>query len=227
MDPTMYSMIEINPFAIPINPGPTPTYNNGFQTPQQMKITKQLWENNRHYFLSYENIHRACFRLLDDIVRPEFKVSNIPGLQGWNSTMTIQAILGQLEFTFGRPSATVLFQNNATFALPFNQMDTPESLFQRIEECQEVAVLGGTPYTDAQIVGTTMYLFLQSGIFPTKEFETWETIVPKTWPALKLHIQSAYQQKLIASSFRNKRGKWDTPLTRMHSTRSSEMMNQV
>jgi hypothetical protein len=207
MAPAMYAMIEVNPFTIPIDPGPTPAYNPAiFQTPVQMRTAEQMWEYDRRYYLSYENIHRACFRLLDEIVRPEFKVSNIPGLNGWNSTMTIQAILGQLETTFGRPSGTVLFQNNATFTSPFNPMDTPESLFQRIEECQQIGVLGGTPYTDAQIVNTTMYLFMQSNIFPNKEFETWEGITPKTWPALKLHVQAAYQRKIVASSFRNTSG---------------------
>jgi hypothetical protein len=207
MAPAMYAMIELTPFTIPNDPGPTPAYNPAvFQTPVQMKIADQLWDNDRRYYLLYENIHRACFRLLDQIVRPEFKVSNLLGLYGWNSTMTIQAILSQLETTFGRPSVTVLFQNNATFASPFSPMDTPESLFQRIEECQEIAVLGGAPYTDAQIVGTTMYSFMQSNIFPTKEFETWEAITPKTWPALKLQVQSACQRKLIATSFRNTSG---------------------
>ncbi len=62
--------------------------------------------------------------------------------------MSIQEILAQIETTFGRPSATVLFNNNAMFASAFNPMDTPETLFHRIEECQEVAVLGGTPYTN-------------------------------------------------------------------------------
>jgi hypothetical protein len=178
IDPTMYAMIETIPFTI---------HNSGFQSPQQMKTTEQLWENNRNYFLLYENIHRASFRLLNEIVRPEYKVSNIAGLNGWNSTMTIQAILSQLKMTFGRPSAMVLFQNNTMFASQFNPMDTPETLFQRIEECQEVALLGGAPYSAAQIVGTTMFLFLQSGIFPTREFETWENVAAKTWPALKLH----------------------------------------
>jgi hypothetical protein len=82
-------------------------------------------------------------------------------------------------------------------------MDTPETLFRRIEECQEVAVLGNAPYMNAQIVGTTMYLFQRSGIFPTREFETWEAVPAKTWPALKLHVQGAYQRKLIANSMRN------------------------
>jgi hypothetical protein len=142
MAPTMYAMIKATPFLIPIDPGPTPAYNTAiFQTTVQTKIAEQLWDNDRRYYLSYENIHRACFRLLDEIVCPEFKVSNLPGLHGWNSTMTIQAILSQLETTFGRPSATVLFQNNASFTAPFSPVDTLESLFQWIEECQQS--LGG------------------------------------------------------------------------------------
>ena len=202
MDPNMYAMIENVPFTIPADPGPTTTYAGGFQTQQQMRSSEQLWQNTRNYFLSYENINRACFRLLDEIVRPEYKVSNLPGLNGWNSTMTVQEILSELETTFGRPSGTVLFNNNTTFAGPFNPMDTPETLFRRIEECQEIAVLGGAPYTNMQIVGTTMYLFQQSGIFPTREFETWDAVPAKTWPALKLHVQGAYQRKLVASSMR-------------------------
>lgn len=202
MDAAMYAMIENVPFAIPLDPGPTTTYNVGFQTTQQMRASEQLWESARNYFLSYENINRACFRLLDEIVRPEYKVSNFPGGIGWNSTMSIQDILSQLEMTFGRPSGTVLFSNNTTFTAPFNPAETPETLFRRVEECQEVAVLGRTPYSNAQIVGTTMYLFQQSGIFPTREFETWEAVTPKTWPALKLHVQGAFQRKLVANSMR-------------------------
>jgi hypothetical protein len=79
MDPMMYSLIEPNPFVSPVDPGPTLTYNAGFQANQQMKTTEQLWDNDRNYFLAYVNVHRACFRLLDELIRPEYKVSNQPG----------------------------------------------------------------------------------------------------------------------------------------------------
>jgi hypothetical protein len=142
MDPVIYGLIEPNPFVIPVNPGATSTYGPGFQTQQQMKTMEQIWANKRNYFLLYGNIHCACFRLLDDLVRREYKVSNIDGLTGWNSTMLIQEILAQLEGTFGKPSAAISFQNNTVFTLPFSATDTPESLFRRIEECQEVACWG-------------------------------------------------------------------------------------
>jgi hypothetical protein len=208
MDPVMYGLIEANPFVIPVDPGATPTYAGGFQNPQQLKTTERMWENDRNYHMSYSNIHQACFRLLDELVRPEYKVSNIAGLMGWNSTMSIQEILGQLEATFGKPSSAISFHNNTVFTSTFSATETPESLFRRIEECQEVAVLGGAPYSVPQIVGNTMFLLLQSGIFPNREFEVWDAYqaATKTWPNLKTFVQQAYQRKLIAASLRNTSG---------------------
>ena len=194
LDPMMYSLIEPNPFVAPVNPGPTPMYNAGFQANQQMKTTEQLWDNDRNYFLSYVNVHRACFCLLDELIRPEYKVSNQPGLSGLNSTMSIQTILSQLETTFGKPTAAITFNNNTLFTSSFSPVDTPETLFRRIEECQEIAVLGSVLYSVQQIIGNTMILFLQSGIFPHREFETWDAVPNKTWPALKTFVQQAYQR---------------------------------
>ena len=206
MAPTMYALIEVNPFVSPPDPGPTPVYAGGFLPTSAMEVTKQLWENAKNYYLSYLNIHRACFRLLDDLVRDEYKVSNMAGLNGWNSSMTIQAILAQLETTFARPTSTIVFNNNTRFTSPFDQRETPENLFHRIEECQEIAILGGAPYTVEQIMGNTMYLLLQSGIFPTREFEAWDAVVGKTWPVLKTFVQQAYQRRLLAAGLRNTSG---------------------
>jgi hypothetical protein len=126
MDPVMYSLIKPNPFVTPNDPGLMPTYNAGFQATQQMKTMEQLWDNDRNYFLSYVNVHRACFRLLDELIHPEYKVSNQPGLSGWNSTMLIQSILAQLEVTFGKPTAAITFNNNTMFMSGFSVMDTPK-----------------------------------------------------------------------------------------------------
>ena len=171
-----------------------------------MEVTKQLWENAKHYFLSYQNVQRSCFRLLDELVRDEYKVSNMAGLNGWNSSMTIQEILSQLETTFGRPTSSIVFNNNTRFTSPFDPRDTPENLFRRVEECQEIAILGGAAYTVNQIMGNTMYLLLQAGIFPTREFEAWDTVVGKTWPVLKTFVQAAYQRRLVATGLRNTSG---------------------
>ena len=128
------------------------------------------------------------------------------GGNGWNSSMTTLDILAQLETTFARPTSTIVFNNNTRFTAPFDQRETPENLFHRIEECQEIAILGGAPYTVNQIMGNTMYLLLQSGIFPTREFEAWDAVAAKSWPVLKTFVQQAYQRRLVASGLRNTSG---------------------
>ncbi len=71
-----------------------------------------------------------------------------------------------------------------------------------------MAVLGGATHSVQQIVGNTMFLFLQSGIFPNREFKVWDATpaANKTWPTLKTFVQQAYQRKLVAASFRNTSG---------------------
>ncbi len=73
----MYALIEPAPFIVPVDQGATPTYAPGFLNPTQIRTTEQIWENDRNYFLSYSNIHKACFRLLDELIRSEYKVSNL------------------------------------------------------------------------------------------------------------------------------------------------------
>ena len=52
MDPTMYSLIEVNPFVAPPDPGPTPVYAGGFLPNSALEVTKQLWENAKSFSLS-------------------------------------------------------------------------------------------------------------------------------------------------------------------------------
>jgi hypothetical protein len=46
--------------------------------------------------------------MLDKLVRDKYKVSNNPNLLGWNSTMSIQLILVQLETLYGKPTANII-----------------------------------------------------------------------------------------------------------------------
>ncbi len=96
MDPMMYALIGNNQFVQPPEPGDSPPYPQ-FLTPQVIKTRKHLWGNARNYYLSYINISRGCFRMLEGLVQDQYKVSNDPNLLGWNPTMSIQLILAQLE----------------------------------------------------------------------------------------------------------------------------------
>jgi hypothetical protein len=138
--------------------------------------------------------------MFDKLVREEYKVSNNPNLLGWNPTMSIQLILPQLENSYGKPTANIIWNNSVLFTTNFNKLDSPEMLFHQIKQCQEVAIIGATPNTSVQLVNNTMHLLLKSGIFLTREFKSWDAVQNKTWPIFKTFVHSAYARKLVASN---------------------------
>jgi hypothetical protein len=68
-----------------------------------MKIVHYTFERKENYFLSNSNINRKCFRMLDDSVPIQFKVSNKENLIGWNASMSIQELMTQLKTSYGKP----------------------------------------------------------------------------------------------------------------------------
>ncbi len=134
MDPGLYALIEPVAFTVPLNPGASPVYQN-FAPPAMMKMVDYAFEQNKNYFLSYSNINRACFRMLDDSAPIQFKVSNKANLTGWNASMSIQEIMTQLEMSYGKPTPMALHNNNLLFRSPMTTTDAPEMLFYRIKQC--------------------------------------------------------------------------------------------
>ncbi len=161
---------------------------------------------DKNYYLSFLNIDRACFKMLNKTVSNQFKVLNTPNLTGWNSTMKIRVILEQLKALYGKPDMMMLFRNNTLFRSPFPATKAPEMLFYRIEQRQEIQTLAQDPYSNTQIINNALCLLMQSNIFPLKEFDTWETITPKMYPALKTFIHEAYTRRLTAMKLRNTAG---------------------
>ena len=76
MEPNMYALLDAVPFAIPINPGDTPIYTQ-LATPSHMKMADAIFLRNKNYYLSYKNINRACFKMLDENLQPQYKVLNM------------------------------------------------------------------------------------------------------------------------------------------------------
>ncbi len=124
MDLSMYELLEPIPFAIPVNPGSVSAILQT-STTATIKVLTLEFDHTKNYFNSYNNIHRACFKMLNDSIPEEFKVSNNPALTGWNSTMSILDILNQLNTLYGRPEPMTLIQSDALFCLPFRATGTP------------------------------------------------------------------------------------------------------
>jgi hypothetical protein len=50
--------------------------------------------------------------MLDENMAHQLKVSNVSTLTRWNTSMSIRAMLYQLEGTYGKPDTMTLFANN-------------------------------------------------------------------------------------------------------------------
>jgi hypothetical protein len=200
----MYALLEpTTPFAAVVDPGKYAIYAN-FATKAAMKMTDKIFKRNKIYYLSFVNINRACFCMLNDNITNQFKVSNTPNMTGLNSSMTVRSILEQLETLYGKPDTMSSFQNNTLFRSPF--LATAEMHFYRIEQCQEIQTIAQDPYTPKQIINNAIHLLMQSGIFPLKKFDTWEAMPVKLYPILKTFIHEAYSRRLMAMQLRNMAG---------------------
>ncbi len=177
-----------------------------FATKAAMKMTDKIFKRNKNYYLSFVNINRTCFCMLNDNIANQFKVSNTPNMMEWNSSMTVHSILKQLENSYGKPDTMLLFNNDTLFRSPFLATEAPEMLFYRIEQCQEIQTIAQDPYTPKQIISNAVRLLMQSGIFPLKEFNTWEAMPIKSYLILKTFIHEAYSRHLMAMQLRNTAG---------------------
>jgi hypothetical protein len=99
-----------------------------------------------------------------------------------------------------------LFAKDTLFRSPFNPVDAHEALFYRIKQCQEIQVLACDPYLDMQVINNAVRMLMQASIFLLKEFNNWEADTPKTYPALKTFIATAYIRCILAQQLHNTAG---------------------
>ncbi len=99
------------PFQVPNNPGNVPTLPS-FAAPAANKIAERLFKRDKTYFMSYKNIYRACFKMLNNNIAKKFKMSPDLRLIGWNSTMSIPDIFNQLKLAYGCPRGHKLLHND-------------------------------------------------------------------------------------------------------------------
>jgi hypothetical protein len=202
----LYSLLTNIPFRLHTNPGAAAVYVQAIETGQPannapLSRTEQAsidtsFNCRKHYFLSMQNIERACFTALDSSIN-----DNDPTVQGWHAGMRVIDILDQLSLIYGQPTPTALEANDHIFQSPTSAADAPEVLFRRIEECAETALLGQNPYTVKQVITNTIRLLLTMGLY-IRAFEDWDQLAEtaKTWIELCRLIQEAFQYRLNATA---------------------------
>ncbi len=76
--------------------------------------------------------------------------------------------------------------------------NSPKIVFYQIEQSQEIKQIRKVPYSDNQIIATAVCILVTSNMFPLKEFDVWEAMANKMYPALKTFFHEAYGQPLTA-----------------------------
>jgi hypothetical protein len=104
----VYTLLKPTPFLAPVYPGNVAVYPQ-FALPAQIKTANAMFARAQNKWKSYKNIQCACFRMLDENVANQFKVLNVPTLTGWNTSISIREMLGQLEGTYGKLETMMLF----------------------------------------------------------------------------------------------------------------------
>ncbi len=135
----LYALLTTQLFRLPTNPGATATYvrsqipgqpiNNAPLTWTEQASIDSLFNRRKAYFLTMQNIERACFTALDASVNNAFKVSNDPAVRNWHAGMRVIDILDQLSATYGQPTPATLEENVHIFCSPTSAADPPEVLF--------------------------------------------------------------------------------------------------
>ncbi len=209
----LYTLLtgQNNPFRVPVDPGAVAIYTRAVVTGQQVDLsplsrTEQAtidtqFARQKHYFLSLQNIERACFTVLDASINDAFKVSTDPTIRGWHAGMSVRDILDQLSSIYGQPTPAAMEINDTVFRGVYSAADAPEVLFRRIEDCAEIAILGRNPYTDRQLLQNAIRLLLTTGLY-VRAFEEWDRLQPtaQTWVSLRTMIQEAFQRRLNATA---------------------------
>ena len=193
----LYALVDIVPWAMPTDPGPIATYDTN-DGKAEMKMKDAIFKRNKCMFQSGDNISRAVIRMLKAGIEEKYQMSNLTGVKGWHNAMTVGEILTQLETNYGRPDPSAIQAYETMCNAPHSHTDSPESLFHKMEQCQEVAMLADNPYTEKQIITKTVEHLKRSGMFPTKEYEDWGAITAKTYVLLKQHFYKAYTRRLDA-----------------------------
>jgi hypothetical protein len=209
----LYTLLtgQNNPFCLPVDPDAIAIYTRPVVTGQQVDLsplsrTEQAtidtqFARQKHYFLSLQNIERACFTVLDASINDAFKVSTDPTITGWHAGMSVRDILDQLSSIYDQPTPAAMEINDTAFCGVYSAADAPEVLFRRIEDCAEIAILGRNPYTNRQLLQNAICLLLTTGLC-VSAFEEWDRLQPtaQTWVTLRTMIQEAFQSRLNATA---------------------------
>jgi len=149
---------------------------------------------NRYH--SYDNIHRALRKTIEDCIAPKFRPLLAAGETSWPNSWTILKILQSLEERYGAPTPKTKEDAQRAFFQEYDPRTPIEPFFHNIEECQIIAIAAGVPYTTEQLIDQVITSFRKCQLYDT-HMEKWNDIPVNqrsTWQETKEFFIKAYEK---------------------------------
>ena len=150
LKPEIYNTLTATPFEPPENPGPQPEIPERATAPQIASI-RFHYQADQLLFQKYINVEQALKTQLVASVDEVFIQSLRNKYVGY-SNHTTKDILAYLYTSYAKITPSSLQANDKTMRDPLDPAQPLEVFFTRIEECQEFASAGNTPYTPEQVL---------------------------------------------------------------------------
>jgi len=113
----------------------------------------------------------------------------------------LHTIADVLTARYGRPTPAEKTANEARWSTGWNPQDPIKELFERLEECYEVALVTNPPYTKEQMIGKAVVAIQATGLFEAA-MEKWHALMPTNQHLLdvKEHFGSAFNVWLTSGA---------------------------
>ena len=192
VSPAVYATLSATAFAVPANPGPFPPPLAGNPTGAQIQAANRNHVEALRIFRLYTNVQNALKQQLLTAV-DDIYIRALRHRHTAYSNLTVAQLITHLYSTYGRVTPMSLQANDDRFRTAYDPAQPFETLVAQIEDAQDYADSGGSPYSTTQIVDNAYNIMHHTGMF-VETCREWRrrTAADKTWANFKIEFALAH-----------------------------------
>ncbi len=193
---TYARLVPATPWVTPPNPGPFPIIPAGQTTTAQIRaITDRHTERMRLYKENHAVVNACKKQIINMIEAPYLEGYKQPIIQFNNRQ--VNDFWDWLYQQYGSLTSQDKKVNTQNFHQDWDPTLPFEAFAAKIDECVEIAAIGGSPISAAQILDNAHDLVFKTALY-FESLKVWNRrpVVEKTWANFKLHMATA-QSELI------------------------------
>ena len=179
------------PFEPPVNPGAAPNIPPA-STAAQIASIRYDFDSLQRIFTKYNNVELALKAQVIEAVE-EIYIQSLRNKYVGYANVTTKKLLNHLYTSYANITPSTLLDNDKIMREPLDPSQPLDTFFAKIEECQELAAAGNTPYTPEQVLAIAYQTLFSSGVYVDgcKEWRR-KPEDAKNWESFKSHFAQEY-----------------------------------